>query len=75
MKQPMTFRLEADLAAYLRSRDNQAETIESAVRRSYGFRSWVQAMEAKQNASAKKATRRGREDRPVRRNRKGPKGD
>ncbi len=74
MKQAMTFRLEADLANYLRSRDNQAETIESAVRRSYGFKSWVQAMEAK-NVGSKKATRRGREDRPVRRDRKGPKGD
>jgi hypothetical protein len=75
MKTPMTFRLEADLANYLRSRDNQAETIESAVRRSYGFKSWVQAMEAKQNASSKKTARRGGEDRPVRRDRKGAKGD
>jgi len=75
MKTPMTFRLSLDLANYLRSRDNQAETIESAVRRSYGFKSWVQAMEAKANASSKKTTRRGSEDRPVRRDRKGPKGD
>lgn len=74
MKTPMTFRLSLDLANYLRSRDNQAETIESAVRRSYGFKSWVQAREAK-NASAKKTTRRGSEDRPVRRNRKSAKGD
>ena len=75
MKQPMTFRLESELANYLRSRDNQAETIESAVRRSYGFKSWVQAMEAKANVGSKKTTRRRGEDRPVRRYRKGAKGD
>jgi len=74
MKTPMTFRLSLDLANYLRSRDNQAETIESAVRRSYGFKSWMQAMEAK-NASSKKTARPGREDRPIRRNRKSAKGD
>lgn len=45
-KQAMTFRLCPQVAAYLRSRGKQAETIENAVRRSYGFRSWIKAMEA-----------------------------
>ena len=74
MKTPMTFRLAVDLASYLRSRDNQAETIESAVRRSYGFKSWVQAMEAKANVGTKKKTRRISRDPRVRRDNQGRKG-
>jgi hypothetical protein len=75
MKTPMTFRLAVDLANYLRSRDNQAETIESAVRRSYGFKSWTQAMEAKASVGAKKKTGRISRDPKLRGGNQGRKGN
>lgn len=62
----MTFWVSLDIASYLRSRDNQAKTIDSALRSSYGFKSFNQAKEA-EDASVKKAKGRGRKDRRVRR--------
>ena len=74
MKQPMTFRLAVDLANYLRSRDNQAETIETTLRRSQGFKVWAKAMEAKQNVGSKKTAGRISRDSRLRRDDKGRKG-